>query len=60
MAGLEEGNDICYESDIAFLTDLADLLGDIMVYCASEMVRFRYSDQRDSANHHGFQFLQAG
>lgn len=40
VARLEEGNDICYESDIAFLTDLADLLGDLMVYCASEMVRY--------------------
>lgn len=29
-----------YQSDIAFLTDLADLLGDIIVYCASEMVRY--------------------
>lgn len=29
-----------YQSDIAFLTDLADLLGDLIVYCASEMVRF--------------------
>lgn len=29
-----------YQSDLDFLTDLADLLGDIMVYCASEMLRY--------------------
>lgn len=40
VAKLEEGNDAPYESDIAFLTDLADLLSDIIVYCASEMVRY--------------------
>lgn len=29
-----------YQSDIEVLTDLADLLGDLIVYCASEMVRY--------------------
>lgn len=29
-----------YKTELEFLTDMADWLGDIQVYCASEMVRF--------------------
>lgn len=29
-----------YENEIDFLVDLADILGDLQVYCASEMARF--------------------
>lgn len=37
VADLEQNQ---YDTPIDFLVDLADLLGDIQVYCASEMVRF--------------------